>query len=44
MGRKTQGVKLINLIDDDSIADVGIIKNDDAQDEGLPKAAKSEEE
>ncbi len=33
MGRKTQGVKLINL-DDDVIADVGIIKNVEAETEG----------
>lgn len=29
MGRKTQGVRLINLADEDSIADVGVVKNDD---------------
>jgi len=41
MGRKTQGVKLINL-DDDVIADVGIIKNEDTTES--VGAAKSEEE
>jgi DNA gyrase subunit A len=29
MGRKTQGVRLINLIDDDRIADVGVIRNEE---------------
>ncbi len=29
MGRKTQGVKLINLSADDSIADVGVVKKDE---------------
>ncbi len=42
MGRKTQGVKLINLVDDDVIADVGIIKNEDTTEN--EHAAKSEEE
>ncbi len=42
MGRKTQGVKLINLVDDDAIADVGIIKNEDSAER--ENAARSEEE
>jgi DNA gyrase subunit A len=29
MGRKTQGVKLINLGSDDRIADVGVVKRDE---------------
>ncbi|MEP6795179.1 MAG: DNA gyrase subunit A, partial [Saprospiraceae bacterium] len=41
MGRKTQGVRLINLVDD-AIADVGIIKNE--ENGQSTDAAKSEEE
>ncbi len=41
MGRKTQGVRLINLVDD-AIADVGIIKNEE-NGQGT-EAARSEEE
>jgi DNA gyrase subunit A len=45
MGRKTQGVRLINLVDDDVIADVGIIKNEDpANAESKPVRGHSEEE
>ncbi len=32
MGRKTQGVRLINLTDDDRIADIGVIKNVESSD------------
>ena len=42
MGRKTQGVKLINLVDDDVIADVAIVKNEEASEN--VNEAKSEEE
>jgi DNA gyrase subunit A len=42
MGRKTQGVRLINLIDDDMIADVGIIRNEDTS--PVTPSARSEEE
>ncbi|HZV71582.1 MAG TPA: DNA gyrase subunit A [Saprospiraceae bacterium] len=41
MGRKTQGVRLINLVDD-AIADVGIIKNEESGQS--TDVAKSEEE
>ena len=40
MGRKTQGVKLINLADDDIIADVAVIHNE----ESAPEGDRSEEE
>ncbi|MEO5905407.1 MAG: DNA gyrase subunit A, partial [Saprospiraceae bacterium] len=43
MGRKTQGVKLINLEEDDEIADVGIIKNEEPS-EDVTRAASHEEE
>lgn len=42
MGRKTQGVRLINLTDDDRIADIGVIKNEEAS--GTPIEDASEEE
>jgi DNA gyrase subunit A len=42
MGRKTQGVRLINLADDDRIADVGVITNEDGHSNG--QQGKSEEE
>lgn len=42
MGRKTQGVRLINL-DDDVIADVGIIKREETATE-IPVTVRSEEE
>ncbi len=42
MGRKTQGVRLINLIDDDRIADVGIVRN--VEDAAVPESDPSEEE
>lgn len=42
MGRKTQGVRLINLTDDDRIADIGVIKNEETS--GAPVADSSEEE
>ena len=41
MGRKTQGVRLINLVDD-VIADVGIIKNEESA-EGEQRARSEEE-
>ena len=45
MGRKTQGVRLINLIDDDRIADVGVIRNEEGEDGQAPKDQdRSEEE
>lgn len=46
MGRKTQGVRLINLVDDDVIADVGIIKNEDPETQPSSNGAeaRSEEE
>lgn len=46
MGRKTQGVRLINLIEEDVIADVGIVKNEEADEETgnhIPLAANEEE-
>jgi DNA gyrase subunit A len=42
MGRKTQGVKLINLEDNDVIADVGIISNEDTS-TPIPHASGEEE-
>jgi len=42
MGRKTQGVRLINLTDGDLIADVGIIKKEESSDNEVPD--RSEEE
>jgi len=42
MGRKTQGVRLINLTDDDRIADIGVIKNEETS--GAPAEDSSEEE
>ncbi|MDZ4746865.1 MAG: DNA gyrase subunit A [Saprospiraceae bacterium] len=42
MGRKTQGVRLINLTDDDRIADIGVIKNEETS--GNPVEDSSEEE
>ena len=42
MGRKTQGVKLIHLADDDQIADVGVVKNDESREK--PVTDHSEEE
>ena len=42
MGRKTQGVRLINLVDDDAIADVGIVKNEEAAERA--NEARNEEE
>lgn len=42
MGRKTQGVRLINLAEDDVIADVGIIRNE-ANGENIPKKRDEEE-
>lgn len=42
MGRKTQGVRLINLTDDDRIADIGVIKNEEPSDS--PVEDRSEEE
>ncbi len=42
MGRKTQGVRLINLTDDDRIADIGVIKNEETS--GAPVEDSSEEE
>jgi DNA gyrase subunit A len=42
MGRKTQGVRLINLTDDDRIADIGVIKNEETS--GTPAEDRSEEE
>lgn len=42
MGRKTQGVRLIHLADDDQIADVGVVKNDESRDK--PVTDQSEEE
>ncbi len=42
MGRKTQGVRLINLTDDDRIADIGVIKNEETS--GAPVEDGSEEE
>jgi hypothetical protein len=46
MGRKTQGVRLINLVDDDVIADVGIVKNEDQETQPSSNGAeaRSEEE
>ena len=45
MGRKTQGVRLINLTDDDLIADVGIIQKEESNgSEGNEAHDKSEEE
>jgi DNA gyrase subunit A len=47
MGRKTQGVKLIHLLDGDAIADVGIIKNEDDSDNLVTektRATRDEEE
>ena len=42
MGRKTQGVRLIKLTDDDRIADIGVIKNEETS--GAPAEDSSEEE
>ena len=42
MGRKTQGVKLINLEENDVIADVGIISNEDTS-TPIPHASGEEE-
>ncbi len=42
MGRKTQGVKLINLAEEDVIADVAVIHNDSADESVAPD--RSEEE
>jgi DNA gyrase subunit A len=42
MGRKTQGVKLINLTDDDRIADVGVIHVEENREPSI--SDKSEEE
>ena len=42
MGRKTQGVRLINLTDDDRIADVGVIKNEETTDGPLPDSSEEE--
>ncbi|HEY3385139.1 MAG TPA: DNA gyrase subunit A, partial [Saprospiraceae bacterium] len=44
MGRKTQGVRLINLIDDDRIADVGVIRNEDGDGQAPKDQDRSEEE
>ncbi len=43
MGRKTQGVKLINLEEDDEIADVGVIRNEEPS-EDVTRPASHEEE
>src|SRR5688572_9270001 len=42
MGRKTQGVRLIHL-EDDVIADVGIIRNEESNNE-MPQGSRGEEE
>jgi DNA gyrase subunit A len=42
MGRKTQGVRLINLVEEDVIADVAVIHNDENQERTV--SDKSEEE
>jgi DNA gyrase subunit A len=42
MGRKTQGVRLINLTDDDRIADIGVIKNVESSE--VIETDKTEEE
>jgi DNA gyrase subunit A len=45
MGRKTQGVRLINLDEDDVIADVAVIHNDESQERPVHDVHdKSEEE
>ena len=44
MGRKTQGVRLINLIDDDRIADVGVIRNEEGDGQAPKDQDGSEEE
>ena len=42
MGRKTQGVKLINLAEGDVIADVAVIQNEEGTQ--APQVDRSEEE
>ena len=42
MGRKTQGVRLINLVEDDRIADVGIIGKEETNNQ-VPHASGEEE-
>ena len=44
MGRKTQGVRLINLIDDDRIADIGVIRNEEGDGQAPKDQDRSEEE
>lgn len=42
MGRKTQGVRLINLTDDDRIADIGVIKNEETSDATTEDSSEEE--